>query len=61
MAVNGNLLMGAAPTNKHFEAQHIHWYKLRDGKIVEHFATRDDIGMTRQLGLLPPTGVPKTN
>ena len=61
MTVNGNLLMGAAPTNKHFEAQHIHWYKLQNGKIVEHFATRDDIGMTRQLGLLPPTGLPKSN
>jgi predicted ester cyclase len=61
MAVNGNLLIGATPTNKRFEAQHIHWYKLRDGKIVEHFATRDDIGMTRQLGLLPPTGLPKSN
>jgi predicted ester cyclase len=61
MTVDGNLLMGAEPTNKRFEAQHIHWYKLRDGKIVEHFATRDDIGMTRQLGLLPPTGLPKSN
>ena len=61
MTVNGNLLMGVPPTNKFFEAQHIHWYKLRDGKIIEHFATRDDIGMTRQLGLLPPTGLPKSN
>ena len=61
MAVNGALLMGAEPTQKRFEVQHIHWYKLRNGKIVEHYATRDDIGMTRQLGLLPPTGLPKPN
>ena len=59
MAVNGALLLAAEPTQKRFEVQHIHWYKLRDGKIVEHYATRDDIGMTRQLGLLPPTGLPK--
>ncbi|MGH9791005.1 MAG: ester cyclase [Candidatus Acidiferrales bacterium] len=57
-AVNGGMLLGVEPTGKRFEVQHIHWYKLRDGKIVEHFATRDDIGMMRQLGLLPPVGLP---
>jgi len=46
--------LGMAPTQKHFQVQHIHWYKVRDGKIVEHTANRDDIGMMRQLGLLPP-------
>jgi hypothetical protein len=25
-----------------------------DGKIAENFASRDDVGMMRQLGLLPP-------
>jgi hypothetical protein len=29
-------------------------YRVLDGKIAEHFANRDDIGMMRQLGLLPP-------
>jgi len=53
LPVNGGLLVGVAPTHKHFEVQHIHWYKLRDGKIVDHYATRDDIGMMQQLGLLP--------
>ncbi len=28
-------------------------YRVRNGKIDEHFANRDDIGMTQQLGLLP--------
>jgi predicted ester cyclase len=28
-------------------------YRVLDGKIAEHFANRDDIGMMRQLGLLP--------
>jgi steroid delta-isomerase-like uncharacterized protein len=58
MTVNGSMLVGVPPTQKRFEAQHIHWYKLHDGKIVEHYAGRDDIGMMRQLGLLPPTGLP---
>jgi predicted ester cyclase len=53
MPVNGGMLVGVAPTHKRFEVQHIHWNKLRDGKIVDHYATRDDIGMMQQLGLLP--------
>jgi len=59
LPLNGGMLVGIAPTLKHFSVQHIHWYKLRDGKILEHTATRNDIGMMRQLGLLPPTGLPK--
>jgi steroid delta-isomerase-like uncharacterized protein len=52
--VNGGYLVGVPPTGKHFEVQAMHWFKLRDGKITEHFPSRDDLGMTRQLGLLPP-------
>jgi len=52
--LNGAMLVGVAPTQKHFQVQHIHWYKVRDGHIVEHTANRDDMGMMRQLGLLPP-------
>jgi predicted ester cyclase len=50
---NGGLLVGVPPTGRHFEVQHIHMVKLRNGKIVEHFANRDDIAMMQQLGLLP--------
>jgi steroid delta-isomerase-like uncharacterized protein len=56
--VDGGLITGVAPTGKHFEAEHIHWYKLKDGKITEHFATRNDVGMARQLGVLPAVGPP---
>lgn len=55
--VNGGMLIGLEPTGKSFEAQHIHWYKLRDGKIVDHHASRDDVEMMRQLGVLPPVAV----
>jgi predicted ester cyclase len=58
LPVNGGMLVGVAPTHKHFEVQHIHWYRLRDGKIIEHYATRDDLDMMRQLGLLPPIAAP---
>ena len=53
--VNGGFLMKAQPTGKRFEVQHIHWYRLRHGKITDHFTNRDDLGMTQQLGLLPLT------
>lgn len=58
LAVNGAMLVGVAPTGKRFVVENIHWYKLRDGAIVEHYAARDDIGMMRQLGLLPSIGLP---
>lgn len=51
--MNGGFLLGVPPTEKHFVVQHIHWYKVRGGKIAEHFTNRDDLGMTQQLGLLP--------
>ena len=52
-SINGGFLVGVQPTGKRFEVQHIHWYKVRDGKITEHSTSRDDLGMTQQLGLLP--------
>jgi steroid delta-isomerase-like uncharacterized protein len=51
--VNGGLLVGIPPTGKSFKVQHIHWYTLKDGLIVEHRACRDDVGMMQELGLLP--------
>ena len=59
LPMNGGLLVGVEPTQKHFSVEHIHWFKVRDGKVIDHTATRDDIGMMRQLGLLPPAGPPK--
>jgi len=52
LPVNGGLLMGLPPTHKHFEVEVIHWYKMRDGKVVDHYGARDDIGMMEQLGVL---------
>ena len=46
-------LMGRPGTGKEFDVQHIHIFRLADGKVIEHWANRDDIGMLQQLGLLP--------
>jgi steroid delta-isomerase-like uncharacterized protein len=40
------------PNGKKFSVKHIHRFRLRDGKIIEHFAVRDDLGMFQQLGHL---------
>ena len=33
-----------------FSAEHIHIYRLADGKVAEHWVVRDDLTMLRQLG-----------
>jgi predicted ester cyclase len=44
--------MGRQPTGKSFAIEHIHIYRLEGNRIAEHWATRDDLGMLRQLGHL---------
>jgi len=41
-----------APNGRAFHVKHIHRFRLAQGKIVEHFAARDDLGMFQQLGRL---------
>jgi predicted ester cyclase len=31
----------------------MHFVRFKDGKAIEHRAVRDDLGMMRQLGVLP--------
>ncbi len=53
LPVNGGLLVGVPPTNKYFQVRHIHLFRMINGKIGDHYACRDDLGMMQQLGLLP--------
>jgi predicted ester cyclase len=46
------------PTGKRFSARQSHWYRLDEGKLVEHWATRDDLTTMRQLGVLQRPGPP---
>lgn len=43
--------MSFPATGKSFSVQHIHIFRVADGKLVEHWAVRDDLGMGAQLGL----------
>ncbi len=54
LPVDGGLLVGVPPTGRKFVVEHIHWYKLKNRLIVGHRATRDDVGMMIQLGLIHP-------
>ena len=44
---------GIPPTGRSFQQAHMHFVRFRDGKAIEHRAVRDDLGMMRQLGVLP--------
>ncbi len=40
------------PSGKRFATENIHILRIHDGRFVEHWAGRDDVGMMRQLGHL---------
>jgi len=46
-------LMGREPTGKPFAVRHVYIWRIADDKIVEHWGSRDDLGLLAQLGLLP--------
>jgi predicted ester cyclase len=49
-------LMGTPPTERSVRQDHMHFVRFRDGKAVEHWGVRDDLGMMQQLGIMPEPG-----
>jgi predicted ester cyclase len=47
-------LLGREVTGREFAVRHIYIWRIADGKIVEHWGTRNDLGLLQQLGLLSP-------
>ena len=43
------------PKGNKFAATQSHWFRIKEGQIVEHWANRDDLGQAKQLGWVPPT------
>lgn len=46
-------LWGIPPTGERFAVQQVHWFRIVEGKVAEHWAVRNDLGMMRQLGVMP--------
>ena len=46
------------PTGKAFDSVQTHWFRVADGKLAEHWATRDDLTTMLQLGIIPRPGPP---
>jgi steroid delta-isomerase-like uncharacterized protein len=45
--------MGIPPSGRSYTIGEIHIFRVRDGKIAEHWHQADFLGMMRQLGALP--------
>lgn len=40
------------PSGRRFEYLQTHWFRFADGKLCEHWATRDDLSAMLQLGVV---------
>ena len=45
------------PTGRPFATTQTHWLRIADGKVIEHWANRDDMGTAAQLDWTPPSPV----
>ena len=45
--------MGMPATNKRYSISEIHIFRVRDGKVVEHWHQLDQMGLMKQLGAMP--------
>ena len=50
--------MGIPPSGKRYTIEEIHVFRIRDGRISEHWHQFDQLGMMRQLGAMPAEGQP---
>jgi predicted ester cyclase/quinol monooxygenase YgiN len=55
-ATHKGAIMGTPPTNKRIQWSEIHIYRLRDGRIVEHWEEVSMMELLQQVGALPQTG-----
>lgn len=49
---------GIPPTGRTVEMTGVHIMRIADGRIVEHWGSNDDLGLMRQLGVIPAPGEP---
>jgi predicted ester cyclase len=51
----GEVAQAFPPTGRTFAITQTHWFRMRDGQVIEHWANRDDLGLATQLGWVPPS------
>jgi len=56
VATHKGALMGKPPTNKTIRWSEIHIYRLKDGRIAEHWAETAMMELLQQTGVLPALG-----
>lgn len=49
---DGELILDVPATGREFAVRQTHWYRFRDGLVVEYWANRDDLGMLAQLEMV---------
>lgn len=53
--------MGPVPaTGRSTDVRHVHRFRIREGRIVEHWAVRDDLRLMLQAGVIQPPSPPST-
>ena len=52
-ATSSGEFFGVPPSGTPVEWTEIHWLRVVDGRIVEHWTNFDQLGIMRQLGALP--------
>ncbi len=45
------------PRGREFAVTQTHWFRMKDGKIADHWASRNDLNMGKHLGWRPPTPI----
>jgi steroid delta-isomerase-like uncharacterized protein len=45
--------LGVPPSGRRYSIGEIHVFRIRDGKVAEHWHQYDQLGMMRQLGAMP--------
>lgn len=56
-APDASIKMAFPPRGRSFAVTQSHWFRMKDGKVAEHWANRDDRSMGDQLGWTPPSPV----
>jgi steroid delta-isomerase-like uncharacterized protein len=55
-AVQSGEFMGLPPSGNAYTVGEIHIFRVRDGRVAEHWHQADLLGMKRQLGAMPGQG-----